>query len=178
MYSINANNERINWFLNLNESISSRSNNLFFSNPIVIYKNKLIISSDPNLYILDYNTGTIEYKNTISSIIKPIVTKKNIFFITKNNLLVCFDIVKKKVVYSIDISQMVAEYYETKKKSINIKSAAILNNDLYIFLKNSYFIQFNVLGKIEDIHKFKSKINSDPIFVNDSIMYLDKKKIS
>ena len=175
LYSINANNERINWFLNLNESISSRSNNLFFSNPIVIYKNKLIISSDPNLYILDYNTGTIEYKNTISSIIKPIVTKENIFFITKNNLLVCFDIVKKKVVYSIDISQMVAEYYETKKKSINIKSAAILNNDLYIFLKNSYFIQFNVLGKIEDIHKFKSKINSDPIFVNDSIMYLDKK---
>ncbi len=175
LYSINANNERINWFLNLNESISSRSNNLFFSNPIVIYKNKLIISSDPNLYILDYNTGTIEYKNTISSIIKPIVTKKNIFFITKNNLLVCFDIVKKKVVYSIDISQMVAEYYETKKKSINIKSAAILNNDLYIFLKNSYFIQFNVLGKIEDIYKFKSKINSDPIFVNDSIMYLDKK---
>ena len=70
---------------------------------------------------------------------------------------------------------MVAEYYETKKKSINIKSAAILNNDLYIFLKNSYFIQFNVLGKIEDIHKFKSKINSEPIFVNDSIIYLDKK---
>ena len=175
LYSINANNERINWFLNLNQSISSRSNNLFFSNPIVIYKNKLIISSDPNLYILDYNTGIVEYKNTISSIVKPIVTKENIFFITKNNLLICFDLIKKKVVYSIDISQMVAEYYETKKKSINIKSAAILNNDLYIFLKNSYFIQFNVLGKIEDIHKFKSKINSEPIFVNDSIIYLDKK---
>ena len=115
LYSIDANKAKINWFLNLSQSIESRSNNLFYSNPIVIYKNKIVVSSDPNLYILNIETGNIEYKNTITSIVKPIILKKDIIFITKNNLLVCLDIVKRKIIYSTDISLMVAEYLDTKK---------------------------------------------------------------
>ena len=67
---------------------------------------------------------------------------------------------------------------DTKKKSINIKSLAIVNNDLFLFLSNSYLVKFTSGGKIKNIHKLSSKLKSFPAFINDSIVYLnDKNKL-
>ncbi len=80
--------------------------------------------------------------------------------------------------YSTDISQNIANFLDTKKKSIDIKSLAIANNDLYLFLNNSYLVKFSINGKIKDIHKLPPKLKSFPIFINDSIVYLnDKNKL-
>ena len=65
-----------------------------------------------------------------------------------------------------------------KKKSINIKSLAIVNNDLFLFLSNSYLVKFNLNGKIKDIIKLPAKLKSFPLFINESILYLsDKNKL-
>jgi len=174
LYSIN-NNGRINWFLNLKESLDENSSNLFFSNPIALYQNKLIVSSDPYLYILNSITGSTISKIAISSLFKPIVSGKNIFLITKDNLLVCLNLDTGSVIYSVEINQEIANYLETKKKSIDIKSMALINDNLFLFLNNSFLIQFSVEGKIKNIDKLPVKLGSLPIFIKDSIIYLNNK---
>ena len=49
----------------------------------------------------------------------------------------------------------------------------------YCIPKNSYVLTFSLKGELEKIIKLPSKIKSNPIFINNSIAYLDQKnKIS
>ena len=74
--------------------------------------------------------------------------------------------------------ESIQDFLDSKKKSVNIKSLAIVNNRLLLFLSNSYLVKFSTVGKIENINKLSSKLNSFPIFINESIIYLnDKNKL-
>lgn len=168
---------KINWFTNLNRSKNIDQFNSFYSNPIVSNDKRIIISSEPYLYILNANNGAILFKAALPSIVKPIVSGSNLFLITKQNLLVCINLVTNKILYSIKINKEISEFLNSKEKPISIKTFAILNNSLFIILKNSYFVNFSLSGEILDIDKLPSKIHSEPIFINDSIIYLNKKKI-
>mgnify|MGYP001334462254 FL=1 len=176
LYSINKNNFAINWFVNLNTSLSVGTNNLFFSNQIVFNKDKIIISTDPNLYVINSKTGSTLFKMPVTSIVKPIISGKSLFIITKDNLLVCIDLDSGRLNYSIDIGNEIAKFLKSKQKPINIKFLSILNNNLFIFLNNSYLVNFNANGKINGINKLPSKLETQPIFINDSILYLNKRK--
>jgi outer membrane protein assembly factor BamB len=174
LYSI-SNKGEIKWFINLNQALEITSANLFYSNPIILHQDKLIVSTDLYLYIVDSNNGSIFSKVAITSLLKPVASGENLFLITKDNLLVCINLNTNKITYSIDISQNIANFLDTKKKSINIKSLAIINNDLFLFLNNSYLVKFSSAGKIKNINKLSSKLSSFPIFINKSIIYLNNK---
>ncbi len=177
LYSIDSS-RTIRWFINLNQSLDINPNSLFYSNPILLYKDKLVVSTDLYLYVLNANTGSTFFKIAITSLLKPIVSGKSLFLVTKDDLLVCINLDTGKIMYSIDISQNIANYLDTKKKSIDIKSFAIANNDLLLFLNNSYLVKFALKGTIKDIHKLPSKLKSFPLFINGSIVYLnDKNKL-
>ncbi len=175
IYSLDNEDLRINWFFNVNQSIDINLSNLFYSNSIVAYDDKVIISSIPFLYILDANSGSTIFKESISSIIKPIITKNGLFLITKDNLLVYKDLKKQKLVYSVSVATEIAKFLNTKKKSIVIKSFFIVNNELFIFLENSYLVKFSINGKVKGINKLPVKLGTSPIFINNSILYLSKK---
>ena len=51
----------------------------------------------------------------------------------------------------------------------------MINDQIYIFLKNSYVLKFNVNGSLKEIVKLPTKILTNPILINRSILYLDKK---
>ena len=51
----------------------------------------------------------------------------------------------------------------------------MLNNNLFIFLHNSYVIKFDTMETIQDIYKLPNKLGSSPIFINESILYLNNK---
>ena len=51
------------------------------------------------------------------------------------------------------------------------------NNNLFLFLNNSYLVKISINGKILEINKLPSKIRSLPIFINDSILYLNNKNM-
>ena len=173
-YSINRRG-KINWFLNINQSSGIEVNNLFNSNPLIVYKNKIIISTDKFLYAFNSVDGSRLFKTPITSIIKPLVSNENIFLITKNNLLININLSTGGVNYSLDISSEIANFLDTKKKLIYIKTLSLLNNNLYIFLDNSFYVKFNPAGKILDIEKLPANLGSYPIFINNSIMYINKK---
>ncbi len=165
----------IKWFINLNRSLDINPNSFFYSNPLVLHQNKLIVSTDLFLYILDSNNGSIISKIAITSLFRPLVSGSNLFLITKDNLLICISLDSMKIVYSLDISKNIADYLDAKKQAISIKSSAIINNDIFLFLKNSYLVKFSSIGKIKEINKLPTRLSSFPIFINESIIYLNNK---
>ncbi len=175
LYSLDKNNLTINWFKNLNKSLDLNFSNLFFSNSVILHNQRIIISTDPYLYILRESNGSTLIKKPITSIFNPIISGDYIFLITKDNLLACINLKSGQIIYSLNIDQQIADFLNTKKRSVNIKSFSIVNNSLYIFLTNSYLLKFSKEGKIKVINKLNNKINSIPIFVDDSILYLNNK---
>ena len=175
-FEINNESNSIEWFVNLNQSLDLNASSLFNSNPLTLHKKNIIISSDPYLYILNKNSGFVKIKTLINSVVKPVSSAQKIFLITKDSLLVCIDINTGKINFSIDINQKTSNFLNTKnKKSIKVKMLAIVNNNLFLFLKNSYLIKFNINGEILEINKLPAKLNSFPIFINNSILYLNNK---
>ena len=174
LYSINYNG-KINWFINLNQSLDLNPSNLFNSNPIVLHNDKIAIATQDKLYFLNTNNGATIFQFDISSLMSPIVTNDNILLITANSLLVCINTNNGKINYSIDINFEIAKFLDVKEKEIVIRSFSILNNNIFLFLQNSYILEFENNGKLLDISKLPAKLNTSPIFINDSLIYFDKK---
>ena len=116
LYSISKKGE-IKWFINLNRSLDINPNSLFSSNQLVLSRDKLIVSTDLYLYLLDINNGSILSKIAITSFFRPLISGKNLFLVTKDYLLVSIDLDSKKIVYSLDVSKNIADYLDTKKET-------------------------------------------------------------
>ena len=174
LYKLNINSSRIEWFINLNKSTNLSINNLFFGNAVVVDSNTIVISSNEFTYIIDSNTGSILYKKNFSSKVRPIILNNFLFLTTKRDFLIAFDLRDGSIIYSNDIKQDIADFLDTKKKTIEIKNINIVNNNIYIFLENSYLLKYDIYGNLGDIRKLPSKINSQPLFIENSMLYLNK----
>ena len=152
------------------------SNSLFKGNQIVLNKNKVIISSNQETYIIDQITGTINFKKKFSATVKPVISNNYLFLITKNNLLVSIDLVNGNIVYSYDINEKISKFLNTKKYKVNFKNIMLINNNIFIFLKNSYILKLNIDGELKKVFKLPSKISSKPILIDDSILFINEKK--
>ena len=62
LYSINNNNMKIVWFLNLNQSLDLNPSSLFYGSEVIIKDKKAVISTNNFLYVIDINTGSIQHK--------------------------------------------------------------------------------------------------------------------
>ena len=175
LYSIDINNFNLNWFMNLNQSLDLNLANLFLGSEIVYSNKKIFLSSNNNFYVIDSKNGSIINKKNFSSAFKPIVTNNYIFIITENNFLVSMNLQTGAIIYSYEISQKVAKFINSKKKSLGIKNLMLVNNALFIFLNNSYIVKFNIKGEIDETIKLPSYLNSHPIFIDNFLLYLNKK---
>ena len=175
LYSIDAKNMKINWFLNLNQSTDVNPSNLFKSVQIVSNENKVLIGSNNKTFIIDKNSGSIENKFIFAPLIKPIINKTYAFLITENNYLISIDLSANKILYSSYINQEIANFLNVNKKNVEIQSFLLLSNKITIFLKNSFVLNFNSIGKLQSVKKLPSKLNSIPIIINKLLYFLDKK---
>ena len=80
-----------------------------------------------------------------------------------------------EIIYSHEINQKVGEYLNTKKKNLKVKNMMMINNKIFVFLENSYVIKLNLRGEIKDVLKLPSYLRSNPIIINNSLMYLNNK---
>ena len=175
LYSIDKSKMKIKWFSNLNQSLDINPSNLFFGNQIISYKDKLVISSNKQLYIINENNGSIIFKKNFFSSIKPLVVNDYIFLITNNDLIIAMDLIDGKIIYSYDLNRKISEFLNTKKKMAKFRSLIMANSKIYVFLNNSYYLKMDLNGDIEAIKKIPSKLNSDPILINGSLFFLDQK---
>ena len=175
LYAVDNSNMKITWFLNLNKSLDLNASNLFLGNQVVINDNKLFVSTNNFLYVINKNDGRIIYKKNIILASKPLVSNNYILSITKNNFLILMNADDGKIIYSYEIAKKIADYLESKKKKIDFKNIFFANDRILIFLKNSYILSIRINGEIEKISKLSSKIYSNPIFVKGSLIFFDKK---
>ena len=181
LYSINEINLKINWLINLNRTLDINPSNLFSGQEMLVDQNKIIVSSSNSTFIIDPIAGSILYKLNISSSIKPVLAK-NYLFIVSNNLLICLDTTNSSIIYSHDINKIISDFLNikrVKRKIISPLEIFIVNGNLYLFLKNSHVLKFNIKGELQKIDKLKNKISTHPIFINKKLIYLNNKnKIS
>jgi outer membrane protein assembly factor BamB len=175
IYSIDIDSTKINWFINLNKSLNINPSNLFYGNKIINNNSQTIVSSNNSTHIINSDTGFVEYTKNFSSHLKPIIHNNILFLVTKKNFLVAVNLKDGKIIYSYDINKEVADFLKTSKNEIQIKNMMLINNNIYLFLKNSYLIKFNIYGVIKEIIKLRDSINSQPILIDNSILYLNKK---
>ena len=174
LYSVNIEDKNLNWFINLNQTNDVNPSNLFLGNEIIVENEKIISTSNKFTYIIDSITGSIIYKKKISSIIKPLVHNNFFLLINKNNFLIAIDSINGNILYSYDLDQKVSEYFKIKKKNLKIKNIIMLNNEIFIFLKNSYVLILGINGSLKEIRKFPSSVYSQPILIDNKILYLNK----
>ena len=175
LYSINKDDLKVNWFVNVNSSINSNLKKLFDSNEVKILKNNLIITTNNILQVFDSDNGSTKFKILINSQVSPVVNNDYIFTITRNNYLISVQISTGKIIYSYEINQLISNYLKSKKKEINIKLIRLINSQVYVFLDNAFVVKLSLDGVIKDIFKLPKKINSNPIFIENSLIYLNNK---
>ena len=175
LYSVNKNTLRINWFINVNTSLESNIEKLFSSNEIQILNDNLIISTESILQVLSNKNGSTKFKIPISSKISPIINKDYIFIISNNNFLISVQISTGKIIYSYEINQLISDYLNSKKKTVKVNLIRLINNQIFVFLNNSFVVKFDIDGKLKDIRKLPKKMNSNPIFIESSLFYLNNK---
>ena len=56
------------------------------------------------------------FQKNFSSFIKPTVNNYNIFWITKNNLLIAYNLKSEKIIYSYDLDKMISDFLKNQKK--------------------------------------------------------------
>ena len=159
LFAIDANSNQIKWVRNLNQSLNLNQMNLFRGSPLINNEKFIIVVSQEATYILDVDTGMILNKFNISSELKPIIVDKNLFLISKNGLLICINILSGEIIYSYEINQKIAEYYNIKKQKVDFKDMNLANGNIFVLLKNSYVIDFEVSGNLKKIFKLQKKIN-------------------
>ena len=175
LYAVSKKDMEIKWFVNLNQSLDINPSNLFMGNQIVNNNKNIIVNSNQSTYVLDAVTGTILFKKNFSSIIRPIIIDQYFLSISKNNFLIMTNINNGKILYSLDMNQEVANFLKSKKREIQIKNTMIVNGKIYIFLKNSFLLKFDLNGKLKSINKLPNKLNTFPIIINGSMVYFDFK---
>ena len=121
-------------------------------NQIINHKSTIVLTSNNYTYVIDSNTGTIIYKVNFSSKLKPIIAGDYIFLISKNNFLISL-IKKGKIIYSMDIYKEIAEYFKIKKEIVEFKHLMLVNNELHLFLENSYVLKFRLNGSLKECNK-------------------------
>ena len=56
-------------------------------------------------------------KKNFSNIVRPIIYNNYIFYLTKNNFLICMSIEDGKLIYSYQLDQIVANFLNSSKKN-------------------------------------------------------------
>ena len=175
LYSIDIKMMKIDWFVYLNNSTDLSTSNLFDGSQVINKDNKIVVSSKSKTFIIDSLSGRIWNKFNYSSLSKPIIYNDIVFFYTKNNFLIAVNLKNNQIIYSYDMKKYIQKI---NKKNSNLKYSLqmmILNNEIFLFINNSYILNIDLNGKFRSLNRLKSKTNTFPISIENALYYLDKK---
>ena len=172
LYSIDLTSMTVNWFNNFNQSLDITSSNYFDGSEIINSKKIVLISTNKNTFLINSTNGSIIKKFNFATKIKPIIIKNKAFILTNNNYLISIDLNNKSILYSFDISEIDDFNFDISKDNI-YKKVMILNSEIFVFLKNSSILKFDINGNFKILLKLQAKLKSNPISIQNSILYLN-----
>ena len=152
---------RLNWFVNLNQSLSLDTGNLFYGGNIIIHEDKAVISSGDFTYIINNNNGLVEFKKKFSSKVNPIISNNYLFTVTNQNLLLALNLQNGEIIYGYNIDKLIANFLDKKIKRVEIKKIMLLNNKIFVLSDKNFLYTFSLYGNLEKLNKLPSKSISD-----------------
>ena len=172
LYSLNLINKKvINWIQNF----KPEDEIIFKGSPIIISKDKILISTNNNISLLN-NNGLKLWDLNIKSSISPIVSGNTIFTINEDNYLVLINKENGQVIYSKNIYLILEKDFKKnfQRKIKKIKYIHLFNNKLLLISNNSYFIEINIKNFI-NVNSIKNNpfdISSDIIFLKNEMIFV------
>ncbi len=176
LYSLNLINQKtINWIQNF----KSESEIIFNARPITISNDKLMISTNNYISLLNTNGSKIWDLN-IESNISPVISGNTIFTINKENYLILIDSDNGEIIYSQNINLLIKNNFKKnfQRKIKKIDYIYLTNNKLLLITDNSYFIEINLenLINISSIRKNSFDIASHILFLKSEMIFVSKSK--
>ena len=172
LYSINYQNQKINWVVNFKNFSLAGDTELFLSHPLVVKNNNLIITTEKS--ILSYNglTASKNWNLSAEPVFKPIITLNYTYVILKNNLLICLDNLNGNVVWSKNILSDIKKE-KTKNKLDTFVDFKMVNSEINLYFKNGYLLSFNPNnGNLNFESKISKKgISSEIIFLDNNMLF-------
>ena len=173
LHSIDLKLMQVVWFNNFNPSLNLTSSQYFEGSEIINTDKVIIISANKKTYLIDSTNGSIIKKFNLSYKIKPVILNNKVFILSDNNFLISINLNDGNILYSYDISKINDLNTSMLKKKI-FKEMMVLNSEIFIFLSNSYALNFNITGTFKNLIKLQEKIKSNPISIQSSILYINK----
>tara|TARA_B100000686_G_C16748536_1_gene951007 strand:- start:473 stop:1822 length:1350 start_codon:yes stop_codon:yes gene_type:complete len=168
VYKIKIDTGSILWSRNTADSLYANATDFFVSSEIVIDEDNVIFSSGSNTFSLDLNNGVTKWKQGISSISTPIVSKKNIFLVTNNGYFVILDKNTGEIISSSNILKIL----KSKKQKTKIKSFIMGSDKIYSTTLNGFLIVSSArTGKPEYFKKI-GESNISPLIINNGKLYM------
>ena len=177
LYSINYENENINWVVNLNSLSLSVDLNIFDGTPLVIKDDSIFVSTKNSFVKFSLINAQKIWIKPIANLLKPVIVGNYAFLATTNKLIICQNIDSGEIIWSSNLDNLLnssKKNYSSKIKKL--KKILIINNQINLFSENGYQIILSAQsGSLKDILKISKKnIKVGPIIFNNKMLYLNK----
>ena len=170
LFKGNSNSGQLFWSFNSSGSLYAHSTDFFKSSIIVIDdEENIFFSANSSFFSYNLNSGFANWVNNVATTATPIISNKNIFFVTENGF---FIIMKKdtgKIIFSTNILKALKE----KKQSTKVVGFIMGSGRMYSVTENGYMI-INSASTGENLayKKIGDPISSSPIIADGKIYIL------
>jgi len=152
-------------------NIINQTYNFKLSNLVSDGKSIFFSNNRNEFYSVDIKTGSLNWKNDISSKLTPIILDEFILTISEDGY---FFIIQKEQGNILRINDIYTLYKAKKRKDIKPEGFVIANNKIFLTNNNGHLIVINLkTGKIEQIKKIAREKISKPYIFNQHL-YLVK----
>ena len=152
-------------------NIINQTYNFKFSNLVSDGKSIFFSNNRNEFYSVDIKTGSLNWKNDISSKLTPIILDEFILTISEDGHLFT---IQKEQGNILRINDIYTLYKAKKRKDIKPEGFVIANNKIFLTNNNGHLIVINLkTGKIEQIKKIAREKISKPYIFNQHL-YLVK----
>ena len=172
VFSLNHQNYKINWLRNIKSARSEDEFGLFYSSPIIIKDSSVYLSSSQSTISLDSFSGKTNWEIPFGTRIRPVISNRFIFLVSKEGFILNVDISSGKIIWSKKLF---------KSKEVNLKkmgeviSLFLISDQLFLSTKNGYFFFINYEnGETLNYAKVAKGFYSKPVVTNKKIYIIDK----
>jgi len=169
LFKIKSDDGEVYWATNVSGSLYSDASDFFQSSEIVITEQEIIFSTSSSIFSYNLNNGSVNWENNVNSVDAPIISGKNIFFVTENGYFVILNKNTGKIISSTNILTIL------KKRNQKTKITGFImgSGKLYsVTLNGNLIVSSATSGKAEYFKKIGDPIISSPIISNGKLYIL------
>ena len=170
VFSLNYQDYKINWLINIADS--SDEFGLFYSSPIIVKDNSVYLSSSQSTMSIDSFAGKTNWEIPFGTRIRPVISNRFIFLVSKEGFILNIDLRTGKIVWS---KKLFTSKETNLKKMGEVTSLLLISDQLFFTTKKGYFFFVNYEnGEIINYAIVAKGFYSRPAVADGKIYIIDK----